>query len=141
MKVSGANPRVRDIAQHLIAYESAGKHHSETSIPAAFQVCEKLRRPLSTLTGTAGFRSLLVRALTLAKREEQLLGTVEVTDDGYLEGLSGSATELEESLLVAQLLGLLMTFIGDALTMRLLAEIWPDLLGIDLNSGEGEMHD
>jgi hypothetical protein len=136
MHERGASPKIKDIAQHLIAYEAIGKHQSTTSGPAAFEVCEKLRRSLSTLAGTAGFRSLLVRALTLARREVIALDAVLVRDDGSLDGPTLNAAGPGGVLLIAQLLGLLMTFIGEALTMSLLHEIWPELLTADLKSGK-----
>jgi hypothetical protein len=51
----------------------------------AFRVCEKLRRPLTTLAGAIGFQSLMLRALTLAKRGAPSLSAVEVTADGSLQ--------------------------------------------------------
>ncbi|HEY5328472.1 MAG TPA: hypothetical protein VIJ79_01200 [Acidobacteriaceae bacterium] len=138
MKGSEASPRARDIARHLIAYEATAERRSTPPQPPAFRVCEKMRRPLSTLTGTAGFRSLLMRALTLAKREASALDAVKVKEDGSLDGPACSAEGPGGALLIAQLLGLLIAFIGDGLTMRLLYEIWPDMLGADLNSGGKE---
>jgi hypothetical protein len=38
------------------------------------------------------------------------------------------------TLLVAQLLGLLVTFIGQALTLRLVRDLWPDAPFEDMNS-------
>jgi hypothetical protein len=134
MHGSGASPTALDIARHLIVYEAFAENPPMANGPAAFEVCEKLRQPLSKLTGAAGFRSLLVRALTLAKREGGALDAVEVKDDGSLEGLAAGTPGLGGTLLIAQLLGLLMTFIGEALTMRLLHEIWPELLDADLKS-------
>ena len=126
MNGSGASSKARELAQNLIAYEATAEQHST---PAVFLVCEKLRRPLSTLTGTAGFRSLLARALTLAKREAGALDEVKVREDGSLDGPVRGAEGPAGASLVAQLLGLLIAFIGDALTMRLVYEIWPDLSG------------
>jgi hypothetical protein len=134
MNASGPSSKVRDIAQHLVAYEAMGRRKTDLPRPAALQVCEKLRPPLSTLTGAAGFHSLLVRALTLARREAPVLELVKVRDDGSLEGLTAGTTEPGGTLLIAQLISLLMTFIGDALTMRLLMDIWPNLRGVVLNS-------
>ena len=94
---------------------------------------DELRRPLSTLAGTAGFRSLLMRALTLAKREAEVLDGVQVKEDGSLEGLNGEETEAGV-VLIAHLVGLLETFIGESLTLRLLNDIWPNLSGVDTNS-------
>jgi hypothetical protein len=41
-------------------------------------------RPLSTLAGVEGFRSLLARALTLAKAQVPSLAAVQVKADGTL---------------------------------------------------------
>jgi hypothetical protein len=136
MLESGVSPEAKDIARHLIAYEALRKNQPPTSGLVAFEVCEKLRRPLSTLTGTAGFRSLLVRALTLAKREVEALDAVLVRYDGSLDGPTVNVAGPGGALLIAKLLGLLITFIGEALTMSLLHEIWPELHAADLKSGK-----
>ena len=93
---------------------------------AVCRVCDKLRRPLTTLAGAAGFRSLLARALTLAKRESPALSAWEVKTDGSLEGLNGDAAPLG-AVLIAHLIGLMITFIGESLTLRLLLDVWKDL--------------
>lgn len=124
MSPTEINPKLKDLARLLLSFEVATGHLSETKISAAFSVSEKLRRSLSTLAGIAGFRSLIMRALTLAKREAQILNGVKVKDDGSLEGLSDEATEAD-AILVNHLLALLETFIGEPLTLRLLKEIWP----------------
>ena len=56
-------PQTRDLAQRLLAYENAAGKTSEPTQFAAFGVCERLRQPVITLAGVAGFRSLLSRAL------------------------------------------------------------------------------
>jgi hypothetical protein len=127
----GIPPQARDLAQRLISLEVAAGNLSEATIPAALIVSEKLRHPLSTLVGTTGFRSLLTRALTLAKREAPILDGVQVKDDGSLEGLTGETMEGGE-VLIAQLIGLLETFVGEALTLRLLHDVWPDLPVFDI---------
>ena len=109
-------------------------------MPAVFCVSEKLRRPLSTLAGVRGFRLLLARALTLAKAQDARLGGVQVNQDGSLEGLGGGDQDAEASvLLIAQLLELLVTFIGEGLVMNLLLDSWPNVVGI--NSSEKKDHD
>lgn len=103
-----------------------------------FGVCEKLRQPLSMLAGVAGFRSLLSRALALAGDEVRWLKAVHVKADGSLEGLdeaqlSDAEIAAGEAVLVARLIGLLVTFIGEALTVHLVQEAWPEasLGGLD----------
>lgn len=130
-------PETRDFARRLIAYEMASANSGDVSTPAAFRVSEKLRRPLSTLAGVTGFRSLLGRALTLAKSQDRNLDSVHVKPDGSLAGLDElrdhEATEAGVTL-IAHLLGLLATFIGESLMLTLLHGAWPDLPFDDINS-------
>jgi hypothetical protein len=134
------SPNARATARHLLAHEAGAGKPSDVNIPAAIRVCEKLRRPLSTLAGATGFHALLGRALTLAKAQDPHLGTVRVQPDGSLAGLS----ELRNNehgqagvALIAQLLGLLDAFIGPDLTLRLMADVWPDLPAFEAEA-EGE---
>jgi hypothetical protein len=133
MNRNGINPKIRDLAQRLLSLESTAENLSDSNTSAVLIVSEKLRHPLSRLAGTAGFRSLLMRALTLAKREAPLLDGVQVKEDGSLEGLNGEETEAG-AVLIAYLVELLETFIGESLTLRLLKDIWPSLSGVDTNS-------
>jgi hypothetical protein len=125
MNQNKPSPRIQSIAQRLVSLEATAQvpegHHPT---PAVFQVCEKLRRPLGSLAGTTGFRSLLSRALTLAQREQEALRKVQVSPDGSLVGLNGESTETG-AVLIAHLIELLETFIGETLTLRLLHEVWP----------------
>ena len=97
------------------------------------RVVGELRLSLIKLAGVDGFRSLLSRALTLARAEVPSLNMVRVGADGSLEGFDGTE-ESEEAgaatqagtVLVAHLLELLVTFIGAPLTLRLVHDKWPD---------------
>ena len=126
MNQTAATASVREMADQLIAFESASQSVMDADANATCRVCEKLRRPLITLAGTAGFSSLLQRALSLARREAPVLDDVSVEPDGSLKGLDGPAA-LATPILVAHLLSLLVTFIGLTLTMRLLHDIWPNM--------------
>jgi hypothetical protein len=125
-------PQTRDLAQRLLAYEGAAGKNSGPTEPAAFRVCEKLRHPLCALAGVAGFRSLLSRALTLARAEAPSLSAVQVAADGSLQGLGPQKDEDEDqakeggAILIAELLGLLLTFIGKGLMLRLVQDVWPE---------------
>ena len=124
-------PESRHLAQRLLAYEAVAGDNSERAESVAFRVCAKLRRPLITLAGVAGFRSLLSRALTLARAEAPSLNTVQVAADGSLKGLDELEPHKEEArdggaILIAQLIGLLLTFIGEGLTLRLVQDVWPE---------------
>jgi hypothetical protein len=83
---------------------------------------------------------LLSRALALANNDVRWLKAVHVSADGSLEGVDELAGQLSQDevaqggvLLVVQLLGLLLTFIGVALTVHLVREAWPKLSSSDLD--------
>lgn len=116
----------RELAQRLLAYELAEANTVNAGTHAVSRVSDKLRRPLTTLAGAAGFRSLLARALTLAKQESPALGAWEVKADGSLESPNGEA-EQSGAVLIAHLIGLMVTFIGESLTLRLVHDVWLDL--------------
>ena len=87
------------------------------------------------LTGYGGYRALLVRALALATAEVPWLGSLSVNANGSLEDLAGLHAQLPHAeflegkvVLLAQLLGLLVAFIGPTLTSRLVGEIWPQAM-------------
>ena len=127
----------RELAQRLLACEAVESSASVADLQAMSRVCDKLRRSFTTLVGAAGFRSLLARALTLAKRESPFLAAWEVRPDGSLEGLNGE-TEHSEVVLIAHLLGLMITFIGESLTLRLLHDIWMNLPDPETKFGRNE---
>lgn len=95
------------------------------------------------LMGRGGFQALLARALVLATAEASWLAAVQVLADGELEGLGVAHAKLDaaeisegEIVLLAQLLGLLVAFIGPALTLRLITQMWPQLSFDDADFGE-----
>jgi len=135
-----ATPRLQGFARRLLALEAASVNPRGTR-DSAFRVCEKLRQPLSALAGVAGFRALLSRALVLANGEVRWLKAVRIDAQGSLEGLDEVRAGLSpkeiaegETVLVARLIGLLVTFIGEALTLRLMQDIWPQISSRDLGS-------
>jgi hypothetical protein len=127
-------PESRDLALRLLAYEDAAGKTSEPTEFAAFRVCEKLRQPLCALAGAAGCRSLLSRALALARAEAPSLSAVQVAPDGSLQGLDGLRPQVDADqareagiTLITHLLGLLVRVVGEATTLQLVtSEILPD---------------
>jgi hypothetical protein len=135
---------MRSIAERLILYETSRKDSATTANSASFRVTERLRPHLAMLMGNGGFRALLARALVLARIEVSWLRTVEVSADGTLEGLETPHARLTPAqfregriVLLAQLLGLLVAFIGPGLTSRLVGEIWPQLAAENVDFGNG----
>ena len=131
-------PQILDLAARLIAFET-----TENSAPdraAAALACERMRPHLATLMGQAGFRAVLTRALAVASTEVPWLKTLQVTTEGSLQGSEKPEErvkfwELTEGgiVLIAQLLGLLVAFIGDNLTLHLVRDIWPNVSLENLN--------
>jgi hypothetical protein len=128
-------PQMRDLANRLVAYEAAAGKASEPVESAAPRVYEKLRVRLSALAGVAGFQSIAFRALTQARSDAPGLWAVEVAADGTLKGLGASEPPLDLDndsadevgvALIARLLGLLLIFLGEALTLNLISDLWPD---------------
>jgi hypothetical protein len=132
-------PKVKNLASRLLALEAAAAKRAGGHSSSAFRVCERLQEPLSRLAGTAGFRSLLSRALALASSEVRWVKAVHVAANGSLEGLDEAQAQhsqdqiaVGEIVLLTQLLGLLVTFIGEGLTLRLVQEAWPDAVFDDM---------
>jgi len=132
---------MRSIAERVINCETPGSKSSETT----FQVTDRMRPHLATLMGNAGFRALLARALALASAEVPWLRAVQVNAEGTLEGLATPHARLKPDefhegrlVLLAQLLGLMVAFIGPGLTSRLVREIWPQLANENLDFGSGD---
>lgn len=129
-----ATPYMRVLSQSVIAHETEENPPSEINAPTAFFVFEKLRPHLANLMGRVGVRALVQRALALANAEVSTLRAVKVNADGGLERFDGleaqfgrEATTEGSLILLAQLLGLLVAFIGEHLTVRMVREVWPKL--------------
>jgi hypothetical protein len=120
------------ITQHIISEERLEDTLLDSDARAAFRVCEKLRRSLSVLTGVMGFRSVLCRAVVLAKAEVPWLGELRIGADGSLDlpaeleaRLGAKEAARGGAVLIENLLALLVTFIGETLTLRLVQDVWP----------------
>ena len=133
--MSAPPPAIQNLARQLVGAPEGGES-SQGDAGQAVRACEKLRAPLAKLIGAAGFASLLSRALALAKRQAPSLEGLRVEADGLLAG-SNEVPQDSDALegarhggvvLVAELLGLLVTFIGEPLTLSLVREAWPDAL-------------
>ncbi len=146
---------MREFAARLIAFEASGSRTPIDGVSAAFAVPDKMRANLTTLMGSGGHRALPMRTLVLAGAEVPWLRGTRVDNGGNLErpapaagapvagapvagapvaDLSVNADEVIEGgvVLVAQLIGLLVAFIGERLTLQLVGEVWPKLPAKDL---------
>lgn len=138
-----ASPHMRSLATHLMVSEALRNQSAESESPTVFHITDQMRPHLGMLMGNGGFRALLSRALVLARAEVSWLSAVRVNSDGALEGLETIHSQLDPGaflegrvVLLAQLLGLLATFIGPSLTARLVAEIWPQSSPSDWDFGK-----
>jgi hypothetical protein len=118
------------LALSLIASEAEANTSSRHSEPATVRAYERLRRQLRSPVGVDGFQALASRALALAKSQSPQLSAVHVAANGDLLGLSEveSQADGDESgeagvILIAQLLGLFLTFLGEATTLRLIEDL------------------
>jgi hypothetical protein len=123
--------KTRDLARSLIASEVDAITTLQTK-PASVRVYEKLRQQLGAPVGVDGFQLLASRALALAKSQSSQLGAVHVAASGELIGLDGIGSQTSADLdagdkagviLIAQLLGLFLTFLGEATTLRLIEDL------------------
>ena len=125
-----APKKARELARSLVASEADASATSLRTEPATVRVYERLRRHLGSAVGVDGFHALASRALALAKSESPRLSAVQVTANGGLRGLgeAESQTNADEEgeagiILIAQLLGLFLTFLGEATTLRLIEDL------------------
>ena len=123
----------RDLAKRLLAASQAG---SDAHVSDVAAVIHRLRISLSKFAGDAGFVSLLRRAVAMASADVPSLKNVRIGMNGLLDGVeqidassgTGVLGEAAAVAITAHLLGLLVAFIGEPLTVRLLRESWPDTL-------------
>ena len=122
---------MRELARRLLAAsQTASNPHAHEAV----LVIEKLRTSLTRFAGADGFASLLRRALLLASADVPALQSAKIGADGRLEGLeqlaadtgTGAAGGEAAVAITAHLLGLLVTFIGEPLTLTLVREVWSD---------------
>ena len=123
----------RDLARRLLAASQTG---SDPHVSEVVAVIERLRISLSKFAGDAGFVSLLRRAVAMASSDIPSLKNVKIGMHGRMDGVeqidassdTGALGEGAAVAITAHLLSLLVAFIGEPLTVRLLRESWPDTL-------------
>ena len=142
--MSRANPQIRNFAERLSVFETRRNKSAGAKTPVVFESFEKMRPQLVPLMGTGGFQVLLARALALARSEVPWLRAVQVNEDGSLAGLEAVRAQTDPAefleggvVLLSRLLGLLVAFIGENLTLRLLREAWPNVPLNDLDWDDG----
>lgn len=120
------------LARRVLAIEAASKSGDDPHVHEAVRVCDKLKISLTRFAGADGFASLLRRSMALARAEVPSLSQVTLNPDCSMEGLETLAAQHPKigieagTAIIGHMLGLLVTFIGEPLTLRLLGESWPD---------------
>lgn len=140
-------PAMQELARQLLLDETGGRREPAALAAAFERAYARLHEQLAGLIGRAGFATLFARALRLAQGEHPTLAGLAV-DDGAAAGLRGvrevaaghdpavAADAL--ATVLAHFIWLLVTFIGEGLSMRLLRENWPGLGGDVASGAEGE---
>lgn len=120
---------IRELAKRLTAVPPSA---SDTRSPAETLLNENLRLVLTQMVGADGFASLLRRAVTLASVEVPALKRLKLSTAGRFEGFGDNGEladrEREQAALAVttQMLELLVTFIGEQLTRRLVRDASPE---------------
>ncbi len=133
------NPNLDKLARAIVTQEKEAHAEAWLAVEAALR---KLHDAMVSLVGAAGFAALLRRAIHLAKREHDWLGNLVIASPFSVEQLHEQAAIVGEgrtldggAALIATLLGLLCTFIGEPLTLRQVNQVWTNILAVRASSG------
>jgi hypothetical protein len=139
-------PAAQVLARRVLRHEAGGRAEPAALAEAAECADARLRGRLASLIGPTGYTVLVARAVRLAQTEVPALERVTIDAlatgaEGGLHGVrefaraSGDAGAAEAGLgaILAHLIRLLVTFIGEDLALRLIREAWPEL-----PDGQGE---
>jgi hypothetical protein len=144
----GAPPVARALARQVLRHEVGDRAEPTMLAEAADHIDARLRGRLEVLIGSTGYTILVARAVRLAQAEVPTLERVtgDAGAKGGLQGIrefalaNGDAGAVEAGLtaILARVIGLLVTFIGEDLAVRLVREAWPELAD-DRVASEGQV--
>jgi len=133
--MSGPRGAQIERAQRLLATEGSSGASAPACAAAAERVYDKLAGQLAPLLGIAGVRAMFVRSAKLARAElaslvEGAAGLEGVCEDAtklraFLQALEPTAATRTAAVLFGTFLELIITFIGDRLTVQVLRGAWP----------------
>jgi hypothetical protein len=142
-----ATPQLRDLTRRLFAYQITRSPGPADLAEVMEGLCQQLRQRLDPLIGDGGFTALLKRAVKLANQEFAWLQPDSIGDDpgcslkaladAAARGRSGKEARASLELVFANVVWLLVTFIGEDLVLRLAQEIWPEV-AIELTGADSE---
>ena len=123
------------LARTVLAVRAGSSADADGVAAAARRAYDDLATVSAPLIGEAGVDALMGRALHLAQREHRWLVNSRATDGAerpFAQALVSLARQdpavaaQGAGAVLATLIGLLATFIGDSLTAQLLRKAWPD---------------
>jgi hypothetical protein len=129
------NAALRQLALKVLAQRAGSAASAEALAAAARRAYEDLARVSAPLIGEVGVEALTGRALHLARRDYPWLVDTRETNrtEGpfaqvivCLERQDPAVATAAAGAVFATFTGLLVTFIGEPLTARLLRKAWPD---------------
>ena len=136
-KMTPPTPSHRALARWLVTTEIEAEAEGALAAPeAAERVFGKLSQRLARLITDVGADALVARAVHLSLAAFPFLGGAQIrrSDDSLIISLRKTADRTESSqvaegfeAVLATLVALLVSFIGEDLTARILREVWPEL--------------
>jgi hypothetical protein len=138
------NAALRQLALKVLAQHAGPAAGAEALAAAAHRAYEDLARVSAPLIGQVGVDALTGRALHLAQRDYPWLVDAHAPDQAAgpftrvlvnLERQDPAVATEAAGAVFATFTGLLVTFIGEPLTARLLRKAWPDAF-FDASTGE-----
>lgn len=129
---------MRRLARWLLIYEAGDRLDENSLIEAAERASEKLRIHMSQRIGVEGCRTLLTRSLSLTVAEYPDMATVQLSPQGSLVGLRGTSSVDGAVAILNHFYNLLVTFIGEEITLRIIGTVWPEFEWDETAGAESE---
>ncbi len=122
---------VQDLVELLFACESTVAMGDFAQVDH-FRVFEKLCQPFAAVSGAQNLQPLLTRALVLTRSSYPWLSSARFSSSGKIDGIDLSFLDQHpqealgaELALMASLVQLFRSLLGDAVTLQLLRSVWP----------------
>ena len=127
---------VGQLAVRIVTDEAQRVAPSAHDADLILGICDKMHPPLSRMAGAISYRALLSRALALALPRAPTLAALRFREDGRLvfdpenpaaELLDPATVRQDATILISAFLNVLMLLIGEALTLRIVHQVWPEV--------------
>lgn len=131
--MTAPSTRPDDVARALVMHETGGSNDPDVVADAVEGICRYVASELEGMLGSGGVRSLMTRALHLARREHPSLESVTMSP-GPVIGFTGLTEAMASrnptavaagTSVLAQLLGLLVALLGEDLGLQPVRKFWP----------------